>query len=334
MAAGKNFAIVRVAKVSGKGMLSAASQHNLRERETPNADPERTHENAVAGAGTTNKLLDRWQEQLEGVRTQTNSVSALEYLITYTPGAFKDDAVKEERYFNKALDWVKEKHGKQNVLQAAIHRDEHSPHMHVLVVPIRERADGTKVLSAKHYVDGKALLSRIQTDFHQRVGQEFSLERGIEGSRARHSEVQRFYGFLEKGGREDRPGPKPEFETKDFLNPKAKFEELDEWHKGRLKEKQLLATKEIFVAEKMRSEVEAGRSYALELSRTRGMLREYQEALVRKDPAEMRAINEHARESLRDAARRGLEVSRDVREILAKDQPKQARERDRGGFER
>jgi hypothetical protein len=82
--------------------------------------------------------------------------------------------------------------------------------MHALVMPIRKKEvhytnRTTKVtttktvntLDAKYFFDGSKKLSEMQTSFYHSAGRPLGLERGIKGSRARHSEVKRFYGDLE-----------------------------------------------------------------------------------------------------------------------------------------
>lgn len=46
---------------------------------------------------------------------------------------------EQDRYFSAVLNFVRERHGSQNILAATIHRDETTPHMHVLFVPVTDR---------------------------------------------------------------------------------------------------------------------------------------------------------------------------------------------------
>ena len=48
-------------------------------------------------------------------------------------------------------------------------------------------------LNAKHFTGGKKVLSQLQTDFAKDVGQRHGLERGIEGSQAKHQTIKEFY---------------------------------------------------------------------------------------------------------------------------------------------
>jgi hypothetical protein len=51
------FAIMRAKKLATMGSVASSMQHNFRERETPNADPERTPENEHLQAQTTDEAM-------------------------------------------------------------------------------------------------------------------------------------------------------------------------------------------------------------------------------------------------------------------------------------
>ena len=85
-------------------------------------------------------------------------------------------------YFaQSSLAWLRERHGggEENVVGWSIHCDESSPHLVAYVVP----RDGD-TLNAKKWLGGRAALSRMQSDFAEKVARHHELERGIEGSRA------------------------------------------------------------------------------------------------------------------------------------------------------
>lgn len=79
------------------------------------------------------------------------------------------------------------------MLSAVIHRDETTPHLQFLVIPLDARGK----LNARELVGGKATLSKMQTDFACEVGQDFGLERGLERGRersqARHQTIKEYY---------------------------------------------------------------------------------------------------------------------------------------------
>lgn len=226
------YAILRVQKHNSVGGVARAGGHKDRERETPNADPTRTHTNETEGAQSSAELIAAVQARVDLATVKATGtdkpVIAVEYMITASPEFFKDarkDTV--DAYFNRAKEWLKEKHGADNVISITRHNDEKTPHLSAFVVPLVEHKESTRKrsvivgktaegkpiretktystpasinLSAKHFFGDAKALSEMQTDFHSRVAVQFGLERGIKGSRATHQTVQRFYAGIEQAG--------------------------------------------------------------------------------------------------------------------------------------
>ncbi len=180
-----NMAILRVAKIKTMSSLAARGKHTFRERETPNADAERTPLNQLAGAQTTDELMQRVADLLPAKRRK-DAVIGLEYLITASPEHFGPDWQDRGEfgvaYFQDAIAWLEKRHGKGNVVCATLHLDESTPHLAAFVVP--RTADGR--LAAKDFVGGAAKLSKMQTEFADQVGKKHGLERGVEWSKAVH----------------------------------------------------------------------------------------------------------------------------------------------------
>lgn len=192
----RRYAILRVKKISGKGgtgkaNLAAAIAHNLRERHTPNADSERFQDNTVLkGAETGAQVMQAWQERAPD-KVRKNAVHALEYFVGASPEKMQAmSREQQDAFFRRALDWFEHRHGAENVLSAVIHRDETTPHMQVLVIPLDERGK----LNARELIGGKARMSQMQTDFARDVGLSFGLERGRERSKATHQTIREYYG--------------------------------------------------------------------------------------------------------------------------------------------
>lgn len=179
--------ILRVKKLKTFGAVALSGAHTFRERSTPNADLCRTPLNKALGAKSTRGVLAELRALLPQKRRK-DAVLCLEYLITASP-AFFDGGKSRMDYFNQCLTWLRQKHGKQNVLSATVHLDETTPHLVVYIVPLT--SDGR--LSAKDFVGGPAKLSKLQTDFHTAVGGKFGLTRGQLGSTATHQSVSQFY---------------------------------------------------------------------------------------------------------------------------------------------
>lgn len=200
----EHYAILRIAKLKA-GNFTNSVRHSLRDIETPNADKELRGTN-VDTVKTTQEYKDRLQSRLStvGRKIRNDAVVAVEYLITASPeimAKLKETKVSEKSkmtmmhgYFGKAMDWIDKKHGKENILGFGLHMDEGTPHLYCYVTPITK--DGR--LSARDFFGGKQALSQMQTDFAEKVGKDYGLERGVQGSRAHHRTIKSFYHDIEK----------------------------------------------------------------------------------------------------------------------------------------
>lgn len=110
-----------------------------------------------------------------GAKTRSNSVVALDAIYTASGEFFKGKSNEEcNQYFRDCLEFHQRKFG--HVISAVIHYDETTPHMHILSVPLTQ--DGR--LSAREIIGNRANLSRMQTEFFERVGRSYGLERGMQ----------------------------------------------------------------------------------------------------------------------------------------------------------
>jgi hypothetical protein len=200
------YAIIRAKKLKTMGAVSRSAQHTFRMQPTPNADPALTGRNRTVGAKGSEQILAALVRTLPTKRRK-DAVLAIEYLVTASPEAFKrhggrlDDM--GDGYFADALKWLKARHGAANVLSATIHLDESTPHMVVYVVPMT--AD--RRLSCRDFLGGPEKLRAMQTSFHAKVGAQRGLERGVEGSKAKHEAVSAFYSTMAAVG--EAPALKP-----------------------------------------------------------------------------------------------------------------------------
>lgn len=180
------YAILRTAKLKSAGEIGGSIAHTFRTRDTPNADPARHAHNEHLGPSTPDAVKAGIEARLPEKRRK-DAVLCVEYFIGASPEVFKDGQGGDQ-YFRAAMDWLRERHGAENVISGHVHRDETSPHLVAYVVP----RDGDK-LNAKKWLGGKAALSAMQTDFAEKVGRRFGLVRGLEGSKAVHQTVRQFY---------------------------------------------------------------------------------------------------------------------------------------------
>src|SRR6266566_7131945 len=159
------YAIMRLAKVHSLAHIAGLSKHLERERETPNADPERTPLNErLAGSGD---WVADVRSRLERVKIRANAVLAIEHVMTTSPD-WRRVASDQQRSAWKDLSmrWLAETYGSANIAGAILHHDETTDHLHALVVPIDDKGH----LNARGFIGGdRHRFSELQDSYHAKV---------------------------------------------------------------------------------------------------------------------------------------------------------------------
>lgn len=189
------FAIMRAKKLASMGSVAASLQHCYRDRETPNADANRTPANEHRAARGTDEAMGKLRELLPEKRRK-DAVLAIEYVMTASPEWWeKATPAQQADFFDRSQRWLADKYGADRVVVATVHQDETSPHLSAFVVPLTK--DGR--LSAKEFIGDRAKMRKDQTTYAESV-RDLGLDRGIEGSRAKHQSIQQYYAAIERGG--------------------------------------------------------------------------------------------------------------------------------------
>jgi hypothetical protein len=190
------FAIFRLAK-RRTGAAGAMARHALREDMADNADPARKgHNVALAGRGTAAEVMADLEAKLPAKRRK-DAVTCLEFFVGMSPeDAGRMSVQQQDAYFKRSLEFIGQRFGgAANVVLAVVHRDETTPHMQVLAVPL---LDGK--LNAKTLVGNRGHLQQLQTDFAEACGRPVGLVRGVKGSEAKHTTIKAFYGAIQAAG--------------------------------------------------------------------------------------------------------------------------------------
>ena len=202
-----NYAILRVQKLKTNTAVRGSLKHAFRDQPTPNADSFLEDENSHIGAASVEEAMSNYKGRLPE-KVRKNGVRCIEYLMTGSPDAIHGKTREEQdAYFSDCLDWLKEKHGAENVVYAGVHRDETTPHMYAYVVPLsQERDDQGNLkkpgkLNCREFLGGRTKLNEMQTDFAERVGKKHGLDRGKEGSRSKHTSIKEYYSRVNTGAK-------------------------------------------------------------------------------------------------------------------------------------
>ncbi len=100
---------------------------------------------------------------------------------------------KQKKFFEKSLEYLKDKIGEDFIISANVHLDETTPHMHVGFVPIMDNS-----LSAKKLIDRKFLME-VQDQlplYLKNLG--FDIQRGIKNSKRKHKDTKELKKELDR----------------------------------------------------------------------------------------------------------------------------------------
>ena len=204
-----------------KGTDSRMSAHIERTVHPKNADRTRTHLNRELvqfPEGVRNRTQAiAHRIETAGIRRKvgTNQVKAIRVLLT---GSNKDMKQMEadgqlDEWCNDSLQWLRETYGERNLVSAVLHMDEKTPHIHATIVPIvtgerrkakKEEQNGKKKYRKKSTQDvrlcaddvmARHKLKHYQDTYAQAMGK-YGLQRGIDGSLAKHISTMQYYKEL------------------------------------------------------------------------------------------------------------------------------------------
>lgn len=186
------YAVVHMMKIKTGGLRGIQS-HNNREkppRTNPDIDKTRTVENydlivCDNYRQTVKNTISTFAEKTRTVRK--DAVVCCNFIVTSDQQTMKAMSPEKQRaFFEESVKWFGDRYGEENIVNATVHMDETTPHLHIGIVPIIEGR-----LCAKDLFN-KREMSAIQTDFVRDVGAAYGLERGKEGSERTHLSEQRF----------------------------------------------------------------------------------------------------------------------------------------------
>ena len=187
------YAVVHMMKIKS-GAVGGIQSHNNREHEpktNPDVDMSRSEDNydLISCDNYKRSIKEKMSNLVESSRAvRKDAVVVCNFIVTSdneTMNALGADRQRE--FFQDSVKWFSDRYGADRVLNATVHMDETTPHLHIGVIPITQ--DGR--LSAKA-IFTKTEMKAIQTEFARDVGEKYGLERGVEGSERTHLSEARF----------------------------------------------------------------------------------------------------------------------------------------------
>lgn len=204
------YAILRNKKIGLQdrkwGNVRKAEGHNVRdesqmvnEKDQDHIHSDMTEYNQTFEYGSGKNLVDKIKNRIAeaGVKRKLapDAVVAVESIMTTSPEYWEDnwrDLVKQkdpaimeklDKWSKKSIKAGENFYGKDNIVSVDLHLDETTPHLHIIAVPIIEHNNKIKLAAKYLYTPEK--LREWQSAYAADMS-EFKLERGIEGSKAKH----------------------------------------------------------------------------------------------------------------------------------------------------
>jgi hypothetical protein len=201
----KQFAILRVEKVKSFAAIASMGRHWLRTQRTFNSIKERRKFNKVLkGTGDVSRDLNVLLKRKNITKFRKNGVIALEFVLTFSPdyiyqndkGQLRSDAKpRVNLWLKSSLKWLDNNFG-ENCTSIVYHGDESTPHIHVVVAPIKAKANGLNGLCAKDITGGRQKLRALQDSYHNEV-KCCGLARGVRRETPKsHQSLKDFYSSI------------------------------------------------------------------------------------------------------------------------------------------
>lgn len=167
-------------------------------------------------------------------KIRSDAVTHLKHILTFShedKDRFWKDGELKKSWLKANIDFISEQFGASNVVRFTLHMDEKTPHIHCVTVPITK--DGR--LSAKEMIGDRKQMQQRQ-DRYAELMKPFGLDRGIKGSKAKHTSVDYYYGVLAKMEERKKVNVSyPEIEKPTFWEDKEAFKKrVDETVKNHI----------------------------------------------------------------------------------------------------
>ncbi|KAA6321263.1 Plasmid recombination enzyme [termite gut metagenome] len=214
------YVVLHLKKASGND--AGTSAHIERTIHPKNADESRTHLNRelIGFPQSVKNRTEAIQYRIENAgitrKTGKNQVRAIGVMLSGSPEDMKriEDTGNLNDWCADSVDWLEKTFSAENVVSAVLHRDETTPHIHATIVPIvtgeRRKAkeekstEGKKKYRKKNPNTARLCADDVMArdklkgyqDSYAETMQKYGLQRGIEGSKARHINTGQYYREL------------------------------------------------------------------------------------------------------------------------------------------
>lgn len=171
--------VCRVQKIKSFSKIGKASNHNYRYKNEVDRQHLDLSKSNLCIHGSQDLLqdcknrLDQADKNANG-KFRTNAVLAVEMILSASPDFFNNPEKPEilDQWIKANVAWLKDQYG-PNFVNAVVHLDEQTPHIHAIIIPIDDR----NKLNCRCILGGRDTLKLLQDNSHEAV-KHLGLERG------------------------------------------------------------------------------------------------------------------------------------------------------------
>lgn len=215
--------VLRVEPIHSIQAFAAKFKHNYRIGDIPNADKAHSHMNEqiiqLPAGETYNTFFERRIMELpyyETHKVRKNGTFGLEFMLSYGSNNLPNDfSIKE--WTEKSKQFLIDQFGKENIASAVLHMDEGTPHIHAIVIPIKNGK-----LSAKSFLPDRQAMRELHTKYHQYT-KEVGLEPENRYMHIEHTKVGMFYSNINLALEKTLPGPREDETLYDYSQRANEF---------------------------------------------------------------------------------------------------------------
>ena len=146
---------------------------------------------------------------------RSNAIKVIEVLMTTSPDVDKN--FDRDKWTEDSMKWAEKEFGKENITLAVLHKDEHTPHIHLQFIPVKDgRLNGT------YYTGRSSALKRLQRSYAE-VTKKHGLRHRDKHPRISHEDIKHFYDRMSEAMNTDVP------ERERLESDKQYRERLSKW---------------------------------------------------------------------------------------------------------
>jgi hypothetical protein len=166
--------------------IGFVASHNNRSVPCANVNKTKTKNNQYLIGQKTDDVEQLFKDRLQKIgKYRKDANIGIGIVLSASPEFFDKDNLNDWK--KASLKWVEETFGKENIIQAVLHMDEKTPHIHILLIPEKDNK-----LKSSFWFDGPAKLNALHTSY-SKVNKQFGLKRGESKKKPNYENIESYY---------------------------------------------------------------------------------------------------------------------------------------------